>query len=93
MLGCIDNGQRVLEDPGRLPRLDALSPASLWPPCTPVFGCSTRGAQACQPTRSAAQDEAEPIKLEPATAADLKKFAPTNRQAFLNFWPPGAVHA
>lgn len=90
--GRIDNSQReslVKIQDARL-ALDAiLAGKPVATPHTPVFGCSTkwRSKQASQ-LEELRKIEAEPIRLEPATAADLKKLRanPTGKVLLVNFW-------
>lgn len=90
--GRIDNSQReslVKIQDARL-ALDALlggKPVAT--AHTPVFGCSTkwRSKHASQ-VEELRKIEAEPIRLEPVTAAELKKLRanPTGKVLLVNFW-------
>ena len=56
---------------------------------TPAFGCSTKWKSKIDDQRIELQKiEAEPVKVEMATAADLKKLRtnPTDKVLLINFW-------
>ena len=56
---------------------------------TPVFGCSTKWkSKEAKQIEDMKKIEAEPVTLEPATAADLKKLRqnPTGKLLLVNFW-------
>ncbi|MBL0158615.1 MAG: redoxin domain-containing protein [Bryobacterales bacterium] len=90
--GRIDNSQReslVKIQDARLAMDALLAGKPVATTHTPVFGCSTkwRSKQASQ-LDELRKIEAEPIRLEPATAADLKKLRanPTGKVLLVNFW-------
>ena len=90
--GRIDNSQReslVKIQDARLAMDALLAGKPVATSHTPVFGCSTkwRSKQASQ-LEELRKIEAEPIRLEPATAAELKKLRanPTGKVLLVNFW-------
>jgi len=90
--GRIDNAQResIVKIQDTRAALDALlagKPVAV--AHTPAFGCSTKWkSKADAQLREMQKIEAEPVKLEMATADDLKKLRsnPTGKVLLVNFW-------
>lgn len=90
--GRIDNAQResLVKIQDARAALDALLAGKpLAVAHTPAFGCSTKWkSKIDSQLREMQKIEAEPVKVEMATADDLKKLRsnPTNKVLLINFW-------
>jgi peroxiredoxin len=90
--GRIDNAQReslVKIQDARLALDAALAGQPIAVPHTPSFGCSTKWKSKIDSQEAETKKiEAEPVKVEMATADDLKKLRtnPTNKVILVNFW-------
>jgi len=90
--GRVDNSQResLVKVRDALNAIDALlAGKSVAVPHTAVFGCSTKWmSKQASRLRELKKIEAEPVKLESATAADLKALRsnPTGKVLLVNFW-------
>jgi thiol-disulfide isomerase/thioredoxin len=90
--GRIDNAQReslvkIQDARAALDALLAAKPVAL--PHTPAFGCSTKWkSKIDSQLQEMKRIEAEPVKVEMATADDLKKLRtnPTGKVLLINFW-------
>ncbi len=90
--GRVDNSQReslvkVQDARNAIDALLAGKPVAV--PHTPVFGCSTKWkSKHAGRMEEMTKIEAEPVKLDPATADDLKKLRanPTGKVLLVNFW-------
>jgi thiol-disulfide isomerase/thioredoxin len=90
--GRIDNSQResLVKTQETRAAIDALlAGQSVKVPHTGVFGCSTKWKSKSSSRLELLREiEAEPVKVEDATAADLKKLRanPTGKVLLVNFW-------
>jgi peroxiredoxin len=90
--GRVDNSQResLVKTQDARNAIDALLAATpVAVPHTPVFGCSTKWkSKHAGRMEEMTKIEAEPVKLDPATADDLKKLRsnPTGKVLLVNFW-------
>jgi len=90
--GRIDNSQResLVKTQEARSAIDALLAGREVPvPHTGVFGCSTKWkSKTASRLEELAKIEAEPVKLDMASAADLKKLRsnPTGKVLLVNFW-------
>jgi len=90
--GRVDNSQResLVKVQDARNAIDALLEGKPVPvPHTPVFGCSTKWkSKHAGRVEEMTKIEAEPVKLDPATADDLKKLRanPTGKVLLVNFW-------
>jgi len=90
--GRVDNSQResLVKVQDARNAIDALLAGQPVPvPHTPVFGCSTKWkSKHAGRMEEMTKIEAEPVKLDPATADDLKKLRanPTGKVLLVNFW-------
>jgi peroxiredoxin len=90
--GRVDNSQResLVKVQDARNAIDALLAGKPVPvPHTPVFGCSTKWkSKHAGRMEELTKIEAEPVKLDPATADDLKKLRanPTGKLLLVNFW-------
>ncbi len=90
--GRVDNSQReslvkIQDARNAIDELLAAKPVTV--PHTPVFGCSTKWkSKRAGELEELAKIEAEPVKLEAATADDLKALRanPTGKVLLVNFW-------
>ena len=90
--GRVDNSQResLVKTQDARNAIDALLAGTPVPvPHTPVFGCSTKWkSKHAGRMEELTKIEAEPVKLDAATADDLKKLRanPTGKVLLVNFW-------
>jgi thiol-disulfide isomerase/thioredoxin len=90
--GRVDNSQResLVKTQDARNAIDALLAGKPVPvPHTAVFGCSTKWkSKRASQLEELAKIEAEPVRLEAATAEDLKKLRtnPTDKVLLVNFW-------
>jgi peroxiredoxin len=90
--GRVDNSQResLVKIQDARAAIDALLAGTPVPvPHTPVFGCSTKWkSKHASRMEELTKIEAEPVKLDAATADDLKKLRanPTGKVLLVNFW-------